>query len=88
MWREDEYNGSGWHIPDGCIRFKETMEERILACAKSELGVDVLFDPIPIGVVENIIAYRRAIGDQNERAHFITICYRCLFYQILNCHRT
>lgn len=28
-WRDDEFHGKGWHIPGGCIRLKETCEDRI-----------------------------------------------------------
>ena len=28
-WRNDRYCGQGWHIPDGCVRFKDRPEERI-----------------------------------------------------------
>ena len=28
-WRDDEYAGTGWHIPGGVIRYKETMAERV-----------------------------------------------------------
>ena len=28
-WRDDPHCGCGWHIPGGCVRFKETCEERI-----------------------------------------------------------
>ena len=28
--RNDPHCGVGWHVPGGCVRFKETFEERIL----------------------------------------------------------
>ena len=28
-WRKDEFYGEGWHIPGGCIRYGETMMERL-----------------------------------------------------------
>lgn len=76
-WREDVHNGAGWHIPGGCIRFRETMQERIQNCAMAELNMEVQAEPTPIAVVEHIIDYTRPIEDQNERAHFITICFKC-----------
>ncbi len=77
LWREDRHNGAGWHIPGGCVRFKETINERIHKCAMNELGVRIKCDNQPIAVIENIIDYDRNIDDQNERAHFITLCYHC-----------
>lgn len=76
-WRDDPHNGSGWHIPGSCIHFKETIEESIQRCAKTELGSSVTSSPSIFAVVEHIINYERPIEDQNERAHFITLAYHC-----------
>ena len=43
-WRDDIYYGKGWHLPGGCIRFKETMLDRVHKTALAELGCDVLVD--------------------------------------------
>ncbi|SRR5579884_692051 len=69
-WRDDRFYGSGWHIPGGIIRYKETAAERILACARDELGAEVSFEPQPMVVAETIL-------DQAERGHFISLLYRC-----------
>lgn len=76
-WRDDPYNGSGWHIPGSCIHFKETIEESIQRCAENELGSSVAYNPSILAVVEHIIDYERPIEDQNERGHFITLAYHC-----------
>lgn len=77
-WRDDLHCGKGWHIPGGCIRFKETFEERIRKIAKNELGLtDFTFDKEPVKVFEIIDKSRREIDNQNERAHFVTLAYRC-----------
>lgn len=77
-WRNDSHCGCGWHIPGGCIRFKETCEERIRKVAQKELGIpDIRFDKDPIKVFEIISYEHRDIENQNERAHFITLVYKC-----------
>lgn len=70
-WRDDQYAGTGWHIPGGIIRFKENLEKRLLKIAEEEIGAVVEFDPVPIAV-------NQLIHDQrNTRGHFISILYKC-----------
>lgn len=77
-WRDDPYCGQGWHVPGGCVRFKETCEERIKIVAQKELGIkNIEFDNEPIKVFEIINHEHRDIENQNERAHFITLVYKC-----------
>ena len=76
--RDDPHCGKGWHIPGGCIRFKETCEERIRKVAQKELGISQLsIEKEPIKVFEIIEHEHRPIKNQNERAHFITLVYKC-----------
>ena len=76
--RDDIHCGKGWHVPGGCIRFRETCEERIRKVAQNELGISqIAIDKDPIKVFEIIERRRRPIENQNERAHFITIVYKC-----------
>lgn len=76
--RDDPHCGKGWHVPGGCIRFKETCEERIRKVAQKELGISqISFDKNPIKVFEIIEHEHRPIENQNERAHFITLVYKC-----------
>jgi colanic acid biosynthesis protein WcaH len=70
-WRDDEYAGKGWHIPGSIVRFKETLEDRVLKCAKQELGAVVTFDPKPISIEQFIVA------ELDNRAHHISFLYRC-----------
>lgn len=72
-WRDDEQCGAGWHLPGGCVRLKETLEQRLHVCAKSELGTDVLCDMKSVLITENI-------GPQRDRGrpHFISFIYRCV----------
>jgi ADP-ribose pyrophosphatase YjhB (NUDIX family) len=69
-WRDDEFFGTGWHIPGGIIRYKETTVDRIRACARTELGAEVEFDEVPILISE-------CIRDRRDRAHFVSLLYRC-----------
>ena len=76
--RNDPHCGTGWHVPGGCIRFKEKIENRIRKVAKSELGLeDFTFDKDPINIFEIFSTEERNIDNQNERAHFITLVYKC-----------
>ena len=70
-WRDDGYGPSGWHIPGGIIRYKETMAERVKAVAKNELGAEVAFNLAPLAINE-IIHNTRKI-----RGHFISLLYQC-----------
>lgn len=37
--RNDSHCGNGWHVPGGCVRLKETFDERIREVANLELGL-------------------------------------------------
>ncbi len=77
--RDDPHCGKGWHIPGGCIRFKESCVDRIRKVAKNELGIDdLVIEKEPVHVFEIIEREKRPIANQNERAHFITLVYRCM----------
>lgn len=76
-WRDDEYFGTGWHFPGGCIRFGETMEERIQKTALKELGTEVEVLGEPITVRDVICKDRCGLEYPNERGHHITILYEC-----------
>jgi colanic acid biosynthesis protein WcaH len=70
-WRDDEYTGTGWHVPGGIVRFKETLETRIKKVAELEIGAEVQFEPAPIAVNEIINK------EKDIRGHFISILYKC-----------
>lgn len=77
-WRDDPHCGTGWHIPGGCIRFREKASERIQKTAMSEIGTWVDFSSEPIKVFEFFSKNDRpGIKDQRERAHFISLVYLC-----------
>lgn len=88
-WRDDRYCGTGWHIPGGCLRFKEKLEDRIQLTAKTEIGCEVEFSSVPIAVSENIANdYLTVVENHNVRAHFISMLYKCRCLdpeKIVNC---
>lgn len=78
VWRDDSHCGRGWHIPGGCIRFKETCESRIEKVAIEELGFrQITFEKEPIKVFQIINHEHRDLNNQNERGHFISLVYKC-----------
>ena len=74
-WRDDEYFGKGWHLPGGCIRYKETMAERIQKTALNEIGTTVIADLEPIAVRDVIMG--RDDERVRKRAHHLAILHRC-----------
>lgn len=76
-WRDDPYYGKGWHIPGGCIRFGETMAERIEKTALSELGCKVEFDPQPMAVRDIIRPPVEGLQNPDMRGHHVAMLYRC-----------
>ncbi len=83
-WRSDRYSGTGWHVPGGIVRFKETLEYRVQRVAESELGACVIFEPHPVAINQLIHP------DRNVRGHFLSILYRCRLpdgFQISNAGR-
>lgn len=77
--RDDPHSGRGWHIPGGCVRFKETIDSRIKKVAKIELNLtDFTYDKEPMKVFEIIWdKYKRILENDDERAHSITLAYKC-----------
>lgn len=77
-WRNDQYYGKGWHIPGGCIRLRETLENRIQKTAIEELGTEVVYEKKPIMTVESIATEQRIVKQGNfNRSHNICILYEC-----------
>ncbi|MCI7107435.1 MAG: NUDIX domain-containing protein [Agathobacter sp.] len=75
-WRSDKYYGTGWHIPGGCIRIQETLDERIQKTALSEIGSSVIYNKNPIVTREAFMKRDRPwLKDQLERSHNISILY-------------
>ena len=69
-WRDDPHCGTGWHIPGGIVRFKETLEDRLKKVAEKEIGAAVAFEKVPLAVNQCIHAGREI------RGHFISLLYR------------
>ena len=69
-WRDDKCCGTGWHIPGGVIRFKETIQERIAITSIDEIGTEMSYDSQPILI-------KTHIEPQITRGHFISMVFRC-----------
>ena len=69
-WRDDEYCGTGWHIPGGIIRHGETMKERAEKTAKVELHFLPFIEDAPCKISEIFL-------NQQYRNHFISHLYKC-----------
>lgn len=70
-WRNDQHAGTGWHIPGGVVRYKETISDRIHAVAASELGAKIKFEKGPMAINEIIYSLKK------DRGHFISLLYEC-----------
>ena len=89
--RDDEFHSRSWHIPGGCVRFGETMIERVHKTAKAEIGTDVETDKYPVVVRDAIRPPITSREFPNERMHFISALFRCRIpenYVIINGIRT
>lgn len=77
-WRKDIHYGEGWHIPGGCIRLQETIEERLQRTALKEIGCKVNFNDKPILIKELFVKENRnELSNNLERSHNISILYDC-----------
>lgn len=72
-WRNDRFCGSGWHVPGGIIRFKESFDERARKIAETEIGTTLKIDMTPIAISEIITPVREC----DIRGHFISILLQC-----------
>ena len=75
-WRDEtSFNnkiGSGWHIPGGIIRLRETISERLHKVALDEMGGELIsFSKEPLAV-NQVIDY-----SAKDRSHFISLLYQC-----------
>lgn len=71
-WRDDKFYETGWHVPGGIVRLKESFEDRIKKVAKNEIGCDSIeFYSRPIDIVSIVCP------EMKQRGHFITFIYEC-----------
>lgn len=68
-WRDDEYCGTGWHIPGGIIRHGETIQTRLKLTAEREIGFVPDFDSTPCKITEIFL-------NQGYRDHFISHLFK------------
>lgn len=71
-WRNDRFCGTGWHVPGGIVRFKESFEERARKIAATEIGAILKIDMTPIAINEIMTPG----SECDMRGHFISILLR------------
>ena len=77
-WRDEVFNGRGWHIPGGIIRLRETMDARIQKTALKEIGAKVTYNRTPVMFQEDIVREKREwLKNDLVRSHNISILYDC-----------
>ncbi len=77
-WRDEKYNGRGWHIPGGIVRLHERIEDRVHKTALNEIGCDVAFERKPLMVQEDILGIKRPwLKNELERSHNISMLFEC-----------
>jgi len=69
-WRDDEFAGSGWHVPGGIVRFKETIVDRLKLVSELEIGSPIEYQDVPLCVEEVIL-------EHDTRGHFVSFLYAC-----------
>ncbi len=67
-------------VPGGIVRHKESMADRVRACAIEELGAAVSCDPAPVFVLEHL-------GEQQTRGHHVSLLFRCRLLGALDASR-
>ena len=75
-WRSDEFAGSGWHIPGGILRYKESLENRLEEVARLEIGRPLRFREAPIAI-------NQMWKKRQTRGHFVSILYECFTDEML-----
>ena len=70
-WRNDKFNGVGWHIPGGILRLKETLIDRVKKVAEVEIHTK------KIKIEPNSYGTFQYINDQKERCHVVSHLFKC-----------
>lgn len=77
-WRDDEFYGQGRHIPGGCLRLKETLDNRIQQTAINELGSKAVYDKDNFITRETMVTEDRPwLTNELERCHNISMPFFC-----------
>jgi colanic acid biosynthesis protein WcaH len=71
-WRDNKCAETGWHIPGGILRLKETLEDRVKKVAEIEINTEIGFDHTPLKLTQFIL-------DQKERCHIISFLLPATF---------
>lgn len=77
-WRDDEFYGKRWHTPGGCIRLKETLNNRIQEAARNEIDTELIYNPDSFITREAILTEHRPwLKNQLERSYNISMLFDC-----------
>ena len=76
-WRDDEFYRNCWHLPGGCIRYGETMIQRVHKTALDELGFDVEVDEKPVAIKDALERPRLDRDYPKERGHNVSVLFQC-----------
>lgn len=70
-WRDDNFCGTGWHIPGRCIRVRETFAIAIQKLIKTEIGISsIIVNEKPLEINEYLFP-----KECMHRKHFISILF-------------
>lgn len=75
--RNDKFFGKSWHLPGGCMRYGESLEECLQKTARRELGCEVSFNADPVAVRNVLRGANHDLRYPNERGHNVAILYDC-----------
>ncbi len=75
--RNDAFYEKNWHIPGGCLRFYESLEERVRETGRLELHSEISFDPNPIAIRNVVRGDNLEQLHPRERGHNVAILYKC-----------
>lgn len=83
-WRKDQFYQEGWSLPGGCMRFGETMHERVLKTAQKELGQAVHIEKGPLCVRDAIRGDNPKLKYPHVRGHNIAVPFLCSLTEALD----
>ena len=75
--RNDQFFEKSWHIPGGCMRFRDSFEKCIQETSLREIGCEVRFNPNPIAIRNVIRKDTNEKRDKRERGHNVAILFEC-----------
>ena len=75
--RNDKFFEKSWHLPGGCLRYGESLEECLQNTARRELGCEVLFGGDPVTVKNVLRGKNYDLPYPDERGLNVGILFHC-----------